>query len=586
MMKSIKFFAVLSVAATLFTSCLEETFPTSKITEEQLALSSNALVALSRASAAAMNNYGSDYGNYGYPGIMVWRDAMLADIPIYKSDYDYHSWYASAQYLGNFNTQSDWWSLFYKVIFNANLYISAAQANIAAAGENADKVVLQSLGNAYFYRAYMYLDLARMYEFRETGFSELDDLATQREIYGLTVPIYTEKTTEADSNDNPRVPFYAMYRFILTDLNKAEELLTGYVSSDVNFADASTVYGEKARLWIELASRFNPDLNPRRAETELQEMIANEDSYPEYDKLGVTTAKECYEKAREYAKLAQSGHTVLTKSEWYNATTGFNKATSSWMFGMITGSEDIQGSWKSYTGNLSPETNYGTANSNYYGFRMIDANLYKKIGASDWRLHTWLAPADEGRVSAYSKYVTQLTEDEFLEVPAYTNFKFHPASGGRDNYLVGNVVDIPFMRVEEMYLIEAEATGCIEGVASGVNALIQFVGNNRYDDNSYSPSVSTPAEFFDEILTQRRIEFWAEGVVYFDYRRLNKAVIKAYSGSNHDISYQLNSREGYVAPWTTIYITSSEYQYNHGLDLNGNPGGKNNPDPSGVADKL
>jgi len=579
-MKNIKNIAIAFLATLLLSGCLKETFPTSIITEEQLALSSNALAALNRASAAAMNTYGSDYGNYGYPGLMVWRDAMLADIPIYATDYDYHSWYASCKYLGNFTTQADWWDLFYKVILNANLLISAAEGNT-------DPSVLINYGNALCYRAFAYMDLARMYEFHKTGYSTLDDEATRRGIYGLTVPIYTQNTTEEDSNNNPRAPFYAMYRFILTDLNKAEELLSGYETSDINVADATFVYGLKARFWLELASRFNTDLTSSAAD-DLKTMMEKESEYPEYDKLGVTTSKQCYENALKYAKLAQAGHTCITKDQWYNPTTGFNTAQSSWIFGMIIGSEDVQGSWKSYTANLSPETTYGTANSNYSGFRMIDANLYKKIGDKDWRKATWVSPNDAGKKSSYSKYSdhTLLDETEFAELPALTNLKFHPGSGNRSNYLVGGVVDIPFMRVEEMYLIEAEAKACAEGLSNGVQALKDFVNANRYDDNSYSPSISSYADFFDEILTQRRIEFWGEGIVYFDYRRLNKAVIKGYSGSNHDVSYQYNSKEGYCCPWTTIYITSSEYQYNHGIDLDGTPGGKNNPDPSGVGDKY
>lgn len=568
------------LSAFLLTACLEETFPTSVITEEQLAMSSNALAALNRASAAALNSYGSDYGNYGYPGIMVWRDAMLADIPIYASDYDYHSWYASCKYLGNFNTQTDWWSLFYKVVLNANLFISAAEGNEEVS-------VIRNYGNALVYRAFAYMDLARMYEFHKTGYPVLDDEATRRGIYGLTVPIYSEKTTEKDGENNPRAPFYQMYRFILTDLNKAEEYLAGYEASSVNEADATIVYGLKARFWLELASRFNSDLSASAA-SDLQTMLENENNFPEYDKLGVKTAKDCYANALTYAEKAMAGHTPITKSEWYNPTTGFNTAISSWIFGMVVGTEDVQGSWKSYTGNLSPETTYGTANSLYSGFRMIDASLYKKIGDGDWRKLTWIAPGDAKKTSAYSKYAdhTLLDETEFAECPALTNLKFHPGSGCRDNYLEGNVVDIPFMRVEEMYLIAAEAKAYTEGLSAGVNALKSFVNTYRYEDGSYSPSISTYSDFFTEILTQRRIEFWGEGIVYFDYRRMNKAVIKGYSGSNHDISYQINSLEGYCCPWTTIYITSSEYQYNHGLDLDGTPGGKNNPDPSGVGDKY
>ena len=70
-----------------------------------------------------------------------------------------------------------------------------------------------------------YLDIARQFEFKKTGIASLDDKASKDGIWGLTVPIVTEKTTKEMQRHNPRAPFYKMYRFILTDLNHAEEYL-------------------------------------------------------------------------------------------------------------------------------------------------------------------------------------------------------------------------------------------------------------------------------------------------------------------------------------------------------------------------
>ena len=181
-MKRFRYIMTFAAAAMLFTGCLKETFPSSVMTEEQLNLSSNALAGMSRASAAVFNRMGGSDDAFGYPGIMLWRDSMGAELPIYATTYDYHSYYAQCQYLGNWIVQQGWWSLFYKIVLNANLFITAAEGH-----EETD--VLHYLGNAYCYRAYAYLDLARMYEFFKTGFSELDAEAESRGIYGLTVPI-------------------------------------------------------------------------------------------------------------------------------------------------------------------------------------------------------------------------------------------------------------------------------------------------------------------------------------------------------------------------------------------------------------
>ena len=42
---------------------------------------------------------------------------------------------------------------------------------------------------------------------------------------GITVPILRENMTVNEYKNNPCVPFYTMYRFIMNDLNKAEECL-------------------------------------------------------------------------------------------------------------------------------------------------------------------------------------------------------------------------------------------------------------------------------------------------------------------------------------------------------------------------
>ena len=64
-------------AASLFNSCIEETFPTDVASTEQVAESTTALEALANATAAHMNAYNilnaSSAGStdYGYPAIMT-----------------------------------------------------------------------------------------------------------------------------------------------------------------------------------------------------------------------------------------------------------------------------------------------------------------------------------------------------------------------------------------------------------------------------------------------------------------------------------------------------------------------------------
>lgn len=137
-------------------------------------------------------------------------------------------------------------------------------------------------GNALAYRALSYMDLTRLYEYKKTGVASLDGQAESNGIYGLTVVIIDENFDVTLAQNNPRVPFYHMYRFIMTDLNRAEHYLQGYVRSSKIRADLSVVESLKARMWLEIATRF------QKYPEDLQTQIAheNDEDLAIYDKLG------------------------------------------------------------------------------------------------------------------------------------------------------------------------------------------------------------------------------------------------------------------------------------------------------------
>lgn len=562
--------ALLFAATPLFTGCLEETNPTNGMTQRQLDNSATGIEALNNAIPTSLLSVGSNtYGSLGYAGtIMLNNDAMGAEIPLYSSGYDYYSWYMYDTGLGETSKIGlDRWTMYYDIINKCNLTIAvgnslAEQGTLTATQQACD-------GNARAYRAMMYLQLAQQFDYQNTGIAALDQQAATAGILGLTVPIVTEKTTEQEARHNARAPFYEVYRFILTDLNRAEEELEGYTRSYDNVANLGVVYGLKARLWLTLGSRF--ELSADDLATAIQH-----EGDTDYDKLGVTTATQCFANAATYAERAiAEGFTPTSKSEWFSATTGFNTATSGWMLASNVAKENISSlaAYQNFIAVISPEADFGVANTTYNAIREIDASLYSTIEKGDWRRTTWIDPNDEGRSSAYGKYSTLLTASEWASCPAYTSFKFHPGSGNRTDYTVGAVVAIPLMRVEEMYLIDAEAKAHADGLDAGKAALASFLNGFRYDDGSYTCTATTMDAFNDEILRQRRIEFWGEGIVMYDYKRLHKAVIRKYDGTNFLEAFQFNSLDGYVAPRMNLCFPRAEMAYNEALI--------NNPDPSG-----
>ena len=77
------------------------------------------------------------------------------------------------------------------------------------------------------------------------------------------------------------------------------------------------------------------------------------------------------------------------------------------------------------------------------------------------------------------------------------------------------------------------------------------------------------------MLFQKRVEFWGEGVLFFDYKRLGVGITRGYVGTNESAIYALNS-EGRSPQWN-IVVTNGEFQYNSAIGTS-----TNNPDPSGL----
>ncbi len=558
-----------SSAVLLNQSCIDETLPTNYASDKQIEQSQNAQEALLSGLASFMvayDTYGSSGGanDWGYPCQMVMRDVMTEDFPVtFKgANYDYFTVYEEGI---NLRYNNEGYFYYAQLIKNACNLIKTCDI------ENASTTTKNYAGIGYAYRALAYFDMARMYEFKETGYKSFDSLAT--EVWGLTVPIVTEKTGLEESKHNPRAPFYTMYRFILSDLNKAEEYLSGY-SSTKEYPDENVVKALKARFWLELATRFE------KSPADLATQLNHENDQDGYAALGIVSATDCYNKALRYAQdVIGGGYTPMTKEQWYDTATGFNTATDSWIWMAKIGSkEQLSGYYYySWMGTLNNEGQYTLG---YYGtYRCISKALFDKIPDNDWRKQSWVAPADTGKIKVPDKYSTLISDSRWSSVPAYAGLKFHTGGGSVDDYYTGHICDIPLIRVEEMYFIVAEAKAHTQGVEAGNDELEKFVNAYRYTDTGdnakrYTCEASDILSFTDSLMVQKRIELWGEGLVYFDYKRLGLAITRDYPGTNFYKNTRLNSRRGYVAPWLNYYLSEYENSYNPSVILN--------PDPSGI----
>lgn len=567
-------------SAVLFNySCIEDVEPTDYASGEQIKQSSNAQEALVNGLVSFMvayDTYGTSGGanDWGYPCQMVMRDCMTEDFPVVftKGNYDYFTSYEEGTYL-TYNNEGYFY--YAQIAHNASNIIKACDTFDDATGTDEDATDSTKVyaGIAYTFRALAYFDMARLYEFKRTGFAELDDKASQ--VWGLTVPIVTEKTGLEESKNNPRAPFYTMYRFILSDLNKAEVYLRKYVRSGKERPDVSVVKALKARFWLELATRFD------KSPDDLTVQLAHENDQDGYTALGISSAEDCYEKALDYAtEVMASGYSPMTKEQWYDKTTGFNTANQSWIWMAKIGTkEQLSGYYYySWMGTLNNEGEYTLGK--YGTYRCISKALFDKIPDCDWRKASWVDPDDTGKTEVPDKYSTLITGTKWKDLPAYVGLKFHTGGGSVDDYYTSHICDIPLIRVEEMYFIAAEAKAHTLGIEVGIDALESFVNAYRYTEDEYgdfTPYICDATDissFTDSLMVQKRIELWGEGLVYFDYKRLGLAITRDYKGTNFYKNTRLNSKPGYVAPWLNYYLSEYENAYNPSAILN--------PDPSGV----
>lgn len=514
------------------TSCIDEVEPTSGVTESQVQGSNSSVKALLMGVHANMVGvWDSDFHfSWGYPAIMHIRDIETEDMATYDPGTYYSGWfgrwgrneyqgqdYIFAQFLWNFQV---------KMVKTANSVLESIDPT------DANDELKGYAAAAFAYRAAFYLDMAREYEFLENDVT--DPVSPEgNSVKGLTVPIVKENITEEEARNNPRATREQMAEFILSDLKSAEEWIGNLTIRDNILPHLDVVYGLYARyyMWLE--------------------------NYPE---------------AEKYARMAinASSSTPMTKEDALDTKTGFNTA-SKWMWAMNYTKETINNNLLNWYAWMCNETTYGYSGPQGGGCEvMIDRNLYYKISNTDWRKLLWKAPAGsalEGKNTYCDDAMGEMMQD-------LASLKFRPGSGDTKIYTVGNVAGVPLMRVEEMYLIEAEAAAH-QDVERGKQLIETFMLQNR--DYGYSCSATTNDDLVKEIILQKRIELWGEGQTFFDVKRLNMPVTRGYSQSNHLPDELLNTTTR--PAWMNWVIVKNESNGNKALV------GYNNPDPTGKYSK-
>lgn len=546
--KILKTTAVVLIAAVSFTGCIKEVFPKeSAITQSQLSQSDAGLESLLKSIPSAMAatvaaSY--DHSDFGYHSIGLYKDHhALTMFPCTRVDRGGNVYYSRIQapnYGFDMGTNGGYthyiWYNYYPYIKKANDIIGAVTIDKSEAEMEALK---EYRGIAKAFRALFYIDLVGYYDSLEAKAPMLPTYeADLLKVKDYIVPIVTELTDEKAAKQNQRAKREEMFEFIFADLKDAEEIFKSYegenvevkptvYGSSVTYPELAAVYGLYARAYLWLGG-FN-NLN--------------------YE--NVATGEEAYRLAAEYARKAidTANVPIMSENEWTNTTTGFNSVVPAWIWATQMSTDTVLNNLLAFPAHVCPEASYGYGPLACVG---VASKTYDRLSNSDFRKKLIIGP---NTTYADFKNYTTMPQDEWEELAyraPYTNFKFRPAQGERVDYMVANAISLPIMRIEEMYFIEMEATAHYdEGTA---RTLL-----NTFMANRASSYVILPTEdVVDEIIFQKSVEFWGEGKVLFDMKRLNMGVDT--TGQNYP-SGMLFKSEGRL-PWWNLPIPSGETAVN------------------------
>lgn len=398
------------------------------------------------------------------------------------------------------------YSAAYNELALANTVISSY-----AVTENTPKEVYYNIAQAKAVRAFTYLNLAPYYQFNY-------QIAKDKPC----VPIVTEGTT--DFANNPRATVEEVYKLIVDDLTYAIEKLDGYKRPDKSKIDQQVAYGLRARAYLDMGMWAEAASDAEKAAAGYTPASLAEVSVPSFYNIAEHNWLWGYDMTVDQAQR----NTAATSSAWVRSLSGDSYAASA--------------------------QNYARCNT----------LLYNKIPATDVRKNWWV---DEDLYSPLLDKISwdgksgkdlanlEITNTKTAFLP-YTNVKF-------GMYTVGgttNEEDWPFMRVEEMLLIRAEALYRSGQQEEGKKVLSDFV--KTYRDPDYNVN-ATGRKFEDEVWFQRRVELWGEGFACSDARRLNKPLVRFHDNAestNMPAKFRFNMKAD--DGWLLLRFTTSELNTN------------------------
>lgn len=480
----------------------------------------NGMYTLLGKPSSVLNTNRAD--NFGFISSDFSNDIETGDIVLSDNDYNWFS------VCGELTSRSaNYWNpiIRYSCIYNE---ISAAHDVMNAYPADSENPDIQAkIGQAYAIRAFCYLRLAPYYQFRYA-------IAKDEPC----VPIVTLETK--DFANNPRASVKDVYDLIISDLTIAIEKLNDYVRPNKSFIDKQVALGLRARAYLYMEEWDKALVDAREAMTGYTPATISELSKPSFMSITEHNWLWGYDMTIDVAQIfryATSSSWIRSFSEYgYSAGTATYARLNDILYTLIPSTDVRKGWW-------------------------VDENLESPLLEG----LTWRNLSGQDIASGKINVEGELLKDVF---DPYTNVKFGTNPIGTTN----NEEDWPFMRVEEMKLIEIECLAKGGDAPAATLALNNFI--KQYRDPSYDCAtalVTGGRTLEDEIWFQRRIELWGEGLANPDVRRLGKPMVRFTNAATSIVPDNFRFNMAADDGWWLLRFTNSEKNTN--LAIVDNEGG-------------
>lgn len=473
--------AIVGLASVALASCedLDTTYEGGYITSEQKQETLNIKPDMAQAGvmgcSSIFSSFMTVYSNhfdFGYPGVMIGLDLQTEDYLCAWTGYNWYRYWQgfTSPTAGGTPAGMAWYHL-YKQIGTCN---TVAQGIVK---DTENDLLKFYRAQAVATRAFDYLVLAQLFQFNYTNNPQAPG-----------VPLITdENSDEAAVKGAPRATLEEMYTQIIADLDEAIDKLSSTTYTPEKVIDTkakrmislATAYGLRARAYFTMG-RYS------EAAADAQSAISNFKGSP-----------------YSIAEVSKPTFTDI--------------ADHSWMWGIAIAESD-----RVVTSGIVnfPSMTCTFCENGYVAvgaWKYCSDVMFQGIPESDVRKGWFL---DENLQSKNLSAQQQAYCDSYDTMVPGTQVKFDAYQG-----VVGqstNASDIPLMRVEEMYYILAESQVRSGDVNGGTETFVNFI--KTYRNPNYKLANASAEQVCDAIFKDKLVEFFGEGISWFDFMRLNKGV--------------------------------------------------------------